>query len=173
LHPYTQNPIVIENAEYLSTVTKQDVLSLFLSRVHPSSKTRSKLSIHAQSQTPPPKHVSRAAADAFVEVVQKNDIEIEGIDWSTSLYADGEPTETQFLAFWKEALVRAPVETSDELFSALPHLLERFPAQNDAQGSLPEDVIHINDILAFRKSLKVSEYPKPLVAWNDLPTSKF
>ena len=164
----------MEDAEYLTTVTKQDVLSLFLSRVHPSSKTRSKLSIHAQSQKTPPKHVSRAAADAFAEVMQEHFIEIEDVDWSTSLYADGEPTEAQFSAFWKEALAtRAPVETSDMLFSSLPHLLEHFPAQKDAQGSLREDVIHIQDILAFRKSLKVSEHPKPLVAWNDLPKSKF
>ena len=168
-----KRPTAIEDAEYLTTVTKQDVLSLFLSRVYPSSKTRSKLSIHAQSQKPPPKHVSRAAADAFAEVMQEHDFEIEGVDWSTSLYADGEPTEAQFSAFWKEALARAPVETSDKLFSALPHLLEHFPAQEDARGSLREDVVHINDIVAFRKSLKVSEHPKPLVAWNDLPTSKF
>jgi insulysin len=163
----------IEDAEYLTTVTKHDVLSLFLTRVHPSSKTRSKLSIHAQSQKPRPKHVSRAAADAFAEVVQEHGIQIEDVDWSTSLYADGEPTEIQFSAFWKDELVRAPVETSDKLFAALPHLLEHFPAQKDAQGSLPENVIHIKDILAFRKSLKVSEYPKPLVAWNDLPIPRF
>jgi insulysin len=162
----------VEDAEYLTTVSKQDVLSLFLAHVHPSSKTRSKVSIHAQSQKPPPKHVSRAAADAFAQVVQENDIQIEDIDWSASLYTDGEPTQAQFLAFWKDAVVGTPVETSDKLFAALPHLLEHFPAQKDAQGSLPEDVIHIKDILEFRKSLKVSEYPKPLVAWNDLPTQR-
>ena len=146
---------------------------MFLARVHPSSKTRSKLSIHAQSQKPPAKHVSRVAADTFAEVVQERDVEIEDVNWITSLYADGEPTEAQFSTFWKEALVGAPVEKSDKVFAALPHLLEQFPAQKDAQGSLPEDVIHIKDIVAFRKSLEVSEYPKPLVAWNDLPKPKF
>jgi insulysin len=157
----------------LTTVNKHDVLSLFLTRVHPSSKARSKLSIHAQSQKPPSKHVSRAAADAFAQVVQEHGVQNEDVDWSASLYADGEPTEAKFSTFWKDALVGAPVETSDKLFAALPHLLERFPAQKDAQGSLPEDVTHIKDILALRKSLKVSEYPKPLVAWNDLPNPRF
>jgi insulysin len=156
----------------LKTVSKDDVLSLFLTRVHPSSKTRSKLSIHVQSQKPQPKHVSRAAADAFALAVQEHGAEIEDIDWIASLYADGEPTETQFSAFWKDSLVEAPAETSDEVFAALPQLLEQFPAQQDAQGSLSEDVIHIKDIVAFRKSLKASERPKPLVAWNDLPTPR-
>ena len=168
-----KRPTGVEDVEYLMTVTKQDVLSLFLARVHPSSKTRSKLSIHLQSQKPPEKHVSRVAADAFAGFVHEHDVEIEDVNWSTSLYADGEPIETQFSAFWKEALVRAPVEKSDKLFAALPHLLEHFPAQKDAQGSLPENVIHIKDLVAFRNSLKVSEYPKPLVAWNDNPTPKF
>jgi insulysin len=165
-------PTGTEDAEYLTTVSKDDVLSLFLTRVHPSSKTRSKLSIHLQSQKPQSKHVSRAAADAFAQAVQEHGTEIEGIDWNASLYADGEPTETQFSAFWKDELVEAPAETSDKVFAALPHLLEQFPAQIDAQGSLSEDVIHIKDVVAFRKSLKVSENPKPLVAWDDLPTPR-
>jgi insulysin len=105
--------------------------------------------------------------------VQENDILVDEVDWSASLFADGEPTETQFSAFWKDALAEAPEGTSDRLLAALPHLLERFPAQKDAQGSLTKDVVHINDILAFKKSLKVSEYPKPLVEWNDMLTSKF
>jgi len=163
----------IEDAEFLKTVSKQDILSLFLSRAHPSSKTRSKLSIHVKSQKPRPKHISRTAADAFAQVVQENDIRIDEADWSASMFADGEPTETQFSAFWKDALAEAPEGTSDRLLAALPHLLERFPAQKDAQGSLTKDVVHIDDILAFKKSLKVSEYPKPLVAWNDMLTSKF
>ena len=155
----------------MKNVSKQDILSLFLSRVHPSSKTRSKLSIHGRSQKPRPKHVSRATADSFAQLVQAHDITIEDADWSASLFADGEPTETQFSAFWKKELVDAPEGTSDRLFAALPHLLEHFPAEKDAQGSLVEDVTHIDDILAFKKSLKVSEYPKPLVAWNDMLTS--
>ena len=162
-----------EDADFLESVSKHDVQSLFLTRVHPSSKTRSKLSIHAQSQKPRPKHVSRVAADAFAQVVQENGLQVEEAEWSASLFAGGEPTEAQFLAFWKNACVEAPAETSNRVFAALPHLTEHFPAQKDAQGSLTENVIHIQDILAFRKSLKVSERPRPLVAWNDIPASRF
>jgi insulysin len=167
-----ETPTGTEDVEYLTTVSKDDVLSLFLTRVHPSSKTRSKLSIHLQSQKPQSKHVSRAAADAFAQAVQEHGTQVEDIDWNASLYADGEPTETQFSAFWTDALVEAPTETADKVFAALSQLLEQFPAQKDAQGSLSEDVIHIKDVAAFRKSLKVSENPKPLVAWNDLPTPR-
>jgi insulysin len=156
----------------LKRISKQDALSLFLSRVHPSSNTRSKLSIHAQSQKPRPKHISRAAADAFAQLVQENEIQVEEAGWSSSLFADGEPTEAQFSSHWKNALADAPEGTSDRIFAALPHLLEHFPAAKDVQGSLTKDVIHIDDIQAFKKSLKVSEYPKPLVAWDDMLTSK-
>ena len=165
-------PIGIEDAEFLKTVCKQDVLSLFLSCIHPSSKTRSKLSIHAQSRKPRPKHISRAAAHAFALIVQENGIRVEEADWSSSLFADGEPTEAQFSVYWKNVFADAPEGMSDRVFVALPHLSERFPAEKDAQGSMAKDVIHINDIQAFKKSLKVSEYPKPLVAW-DMLTSKF
>ena len=157
----------------MKTIGKQDVLSLFLSRVHPSSKTRSKLSIHAKSQKSRPIHISRAAADAFAQVVRENGIQVEEAGWSSSLFADGEPTEAQFSAYWKNALADAPEGMSDRVFAAMPHLLELFPAENDAQGSLTKDVIHIDDIHAFKEGLKVSEYPKPLVAWDDVLTSKF
>jgi insulysin len=157
----------------LNTIGKQDVLSLFLSRVHPSSKTRSKLSIHAQSQKSRPKHISRAAADAFARAVQEYEIQVEEAVWSSSLFADGEPMEAQFSAYWKNALADAPDKMSDSVFTALPHLMERFPAEKDAQGSLTKDATHIDDIQAFKKSLKVSEYPMPLVSWDDMLTSKF
>ncbi|KAI0273475.1 Metalloenzyme, LuxS/M16 peptidase-like protein [Gloeopeniophorella convolvens] len=162
-----------EDADFLQAVTKDDVLSLFLTRIHPSSKSRSKLSIHAQAQKPRPKHVSRAAAEAFVQIAQEQGAKLDDSDWSASLFADGEPPETQFAAFWKQALSGSLDGVSDKVFTALPSLLERHPAEKDARGSLSKDVVHIKDILEFRKSLKVSEPPRPLVDWNDLPMSKF
>ena len=105
--------------------------------------------------------------------MQENGIRVEEAGWSSSLFVDGEPTEAKFSAYWKTALVDAPEGTSDRVFATLPRLLEQFTAEKDAQGSLTEDVIHIDDIQAFKKSLKVSEYPKPLVAWDDVLTSKF
>ena len=156
----------------MGAVSKQDVLSLFLARVHPSSKTRSKLSIHTQSQKPQPKHVSRAAADAFVQIAQEQGFNPEDVDWSSSLYADGEPSETQFATFWKNTLAEGPAGAAEKTFTALPQLTERFPAERDATGSLREDVVYIKDISAFRKSLQVSEPPRPLVDWNDLSIAR-
>jgi insulysin len=105
--------------------------------------------------------------------VHEHGTQVEDVDWSASLYAGGEPSEPQFLAFWKDALAEVPAEVSDKLFAALPYLMERSPAEKDARGSLREDVVYIKDLLEFRKSLKVSEPPEPLVVWNDLPTSRF
>jgi insulysin len=163
----------IEDADVLGAVSKQDILSLFLTRVHPSSKTRSKLSIHLQSQTPQPKHVSHAAAYAFAQIAHEKGFNLEEVDWSSSLYADGEPSEIQFATFWRDTLTEGSTGAVEKIFAALPQLTERFPAEKDATGSLKEDVIHIKDISAFRKSLRVSEPPKPLVDWNDLPIARF
>ncbi|KAI9446597.1 Metalloenzyme, LuxS/M16 peptidase-like protein, partial [Lactarius indigo] len=157
------------DADFLRSVSKQDVLALFLTRVHPSSKTRSKLSIHAQSQKPQPKHVSRPAGDAFVQIAHEQGFSLEDVDWSSSLYTDGEPSEIQFATFWKTTLAEGPAGAAEKIFAVLPRLTERFPAEKDATGSLTDDVVYIKDISAFRKSLQVSEPPKPLVAWNDLP----
>ena len=154
-------------------VSKQDIVSLFLTRVHPSSKKRSKLSIHLQSQKPQPKHVSRDAAYAFAQIAHEQGFNLEEVDWSGSLYADGEPSEIQFATFWKNTLTEGPAGAAEKIFAALPQLTERFPAERDATGSLKEDVVFIKDIATFRKSLQVSEPPKPLVAWNDLPIARF
>lgn len=162
-----------EDADFLGTVSKQDILSLFLARVHPSSKTRSKLSIHVQSQKPQPKHVSHAAAYAFVQIAHEQGFNLEDVDWDSSLYADGEPSDIQFATFWKNTLTEGPPGAVEKIFAALPHLTERFPAERDATGSLKEDVIFIKDVPAFRKSLQVSEPPKPLAIWNDLPIARF
>ena len=170
---FKQPTIGTEDADFLGAVSKQDVVSLFLTRVHPSSKTRSKLSIHAQSQKPRPTHVSRAAAEAFVQIAHEQGVNLEDADWSGSLYADGEPSETQFATFWKNTLAEGPAGAAEKVFSALPQLTMRFPAEKDATGSLKEDVVFIKDISAFRKSLQVSEPPKPLVDWNDLPIARF
>ena len=156
----------------MGAVSKQDIVSLFLTRVHPSSKTRSKLSIHLQSQKPQPKHVSREAAFGFVQTLHEQGFNLENVDWSRSLYADGEPSELQFTTFWKNTLTDGPAGAVEKIFASLSHLTERFPAERDATGSLNEDVVHIKDIPTFRKSLHVSEPPKPLVVWDDLPIAR-
>ena len=150
----------------LATVTKDEVLALFLSHVHPSSTTRSKLSVHSRSQQPRPKHVSIAAAEAFERLVQEAGIAVDGISWREDFAADAEPLASDFTKHWEG-------EAVEKLLVALPELLEMHPARADSEGALRDGVIHIEDPKAFRASLKVSEPPKPLVEWGDLPTSRF
>lgn len=40
--------------EQIKQTTKQEIIDLFMKHIHPSSPTRSKLSIHMDSQAPPP-----------------------------------------------------------------------------------------------------------------------
>ena len=56
-------------SKLLETVTKDEMLSLFLTRVHPSSPSRSKLSVHMISQKTRPKRVSVEATTSFEAAV--------------------------------------------------------------------------------------------------------
>ncbi|KAI0062244.1 hypothetical protein BV25DRAFT_1804109 [Artomyces pyxidatus] len=163
----------VEDADFVKTITKADVLALFLSRVDPASATRSKLSVHGRSQKPRSKHVSRAASIAFELLAKQEGIAVDSINWRGELSSSGEPAVSEFSNYWKKALLNTSTDVIGKLFAALPGLIEKHPAERDADGTLRAGVVHIDDVAAFRKSLAISEYPKPLVAWNDIPTAKF
>lgn len=174
----TRRPTGQNNVAHLTNVTKQDVLSLFMSNVHPSSTTRSKLSVHAISQKPRTKHVSPAALQAFVELARQKSsstsIDIDEIPWKDEFgTAENEPSVLDFAKFWKTALEEKGAEGTkvmEELFEALPDLIKQFPAKADYEGVLPEGVKKVEDVEAFKKGLTVSERPRALVQWGDLPT---
>ncbi|KAI0053918.1 hypothetical protein FA95DRAFT_1551697 [Auriscalpium vulgare] len=161
------------DADLLNTITKDEVQALFLSRVHPSSSTRAKLSIHARSQKPPTKHISIAAAEAFVQLAKSEGLPVENIHWKEDLMASGEPTVAEFATFWQKALADSPAEVKQKLLEGVTSILENHPADKDAEGTYKDGVVHIKDVKAFKSSLAVSELPKPLAEWNDLPTPKF
>ncbi|KAI0310642.1 Metalloenzyme, LuxS/M16 peptidase-like protein [Amylostereum chailletii] len=162
-----------KDAELLDTITKEDVLSLFMSKVHPSSTIRSKLSIHLVSQKPRPGHVSVAAAEAFAKVVKDAGVVIDDAKWKEELIGEGEPSVPDFAKFWQTALAGGSSDLAAKLVAAMPEIMKQYPAEKDAEGELAKNAVHIQDVQAFRKSLKVSEPPRPLVEWNDLPTSRF
>ncbi|KAF8911060.1 Metalloenzyme, LuxS/M16 peptidase-like protein [Gymnopilus junonius] len=158
-----------KDAEFLRTVTRNDVFHLFMSQVHPSSTTRAKLSVHMVSQKPRPKSVSRPAAAAFESLVRQAFPDLDDKTWKPYV-GDGEPTIIEFGQHWLKAL------NSDEgkkLLAELPRLVEEHPVDEDHDDGQLSGVTYIKDMKAFKDTLEPSIDPGPMVEWNDLPVPRF
>ncbi|KAA1469392.1 hypothetical protein DENSPDRAFT_835009 [Dentipellis sp. KUC8613] len=160
-----------EDADYLKTVTKTDVIALFSKYLLPSSTERKKLSVHVKSQMPRTKHVSSAAMDAFAQHLKDANVALEDVNWREEL--EGEPTVADFKKYWTGVFTERSIKDTDSLLSVVSGLVEKYPATKDAEGALRSDVKQIEDIKAFKASLRITDPPKPLVEWNDLPVPKF
>ncbi|KAG5354057.1 hypothetical protein C0989_009755 [Termitomyces sp. Mn162] len=157
------------DARLLRSVTKNDVLDLFLSCVHPSSATRSKLSVHMISQKTRPKKVSVAASQAFDVLLREAGVKFDAETWKKSL-GDEKPLATDFINYWKQVLEIEP--NAARLLSAIPEFVERYPVPGESKDVPRSNVTYINDIKAFKTSLAESVDPGPMVQWGDLPMSR-
>lgn len=165
------------DASLVKSITKADVIALFMSRVHPSSRTRAKVSTHLHSQKPRPKKIGLAAMEAFESLLVDKGIPVDTQKWREELNGEGEPLLTQFGKYWQGSLSSQlpPVssEVAQELMAALPAIMEKNPAEADYEGTIKEGVRFIEDPQAFKASLKRADPPRPLVNWDDLPQAKF
>lgn len=165
------------DASLVKNITKADVLALFMSRVHPSSRTRAKISTHLHSQKPRPKKIGLAAMEAFEALLLDKDITVDTQKWREELAGEGEPLLTQFGKYWQETMSsRSPPvssEVAQELMAALPAIMDKNPAEADYEGTIKDGVRFIEDPEAFKASLKRADPPRPLVHWDDLPQAKF
>lgn len=158
-----------KDASFLKTITKDDVLSLFFTHVHPASKTRTKLSIHMVSQKIRAKKVSITASQAFETLVHKAFPDVDEKAWKESVESDA-LSLVEFGHYWLKVL------DSDEgrkLLAQLPLLVDKYPVDGEGEDPKRSDVTYIEDLKAFKAGLAVSVDPGPFVQWNDLPVSQF
>jgi hypothetical protein len=155
----------------LKTVTKDDVFALFLTHVHPSSPSRSKLSVQMRSEKPRPKKVSAAASREFEALVRSAQLEVDEAKWRESLGDDGTPLLVDFLNYWKQVL--SSTEGGSQLLDALPDLVEKYPVEGEGAERLRSDVTYIENLSVFKGDLTPSIDPGPMVQWGDLPVSRF
>ena len=160
---------VERDATFLKSVTKDDVYQLFMDNVHPSSATRSKLSIHVVSQKPKPKQVSVAAVAAFEALVKDRLPGEDAEGWKAAVESES-PDLEKFAQYWKGVLV---TDAGKEVLSRLPSLVEEHPLPSELQDEQKVEATYIDDIKAFRSTLQASPDYTPTAEWNDLPTSKF
>ena len=144
-------------------------MSLFLKYIHPSSATRSKLSVHLVSQKPPPK-ISIAAAEAFEEMVRNSQLSVndDGWRWREKLSNGSPPLLDEFVKHWKSSL--GEQSGAEQMLQAVPQLVEANPMQAEVA---PKGVVFIKDLKTFKESLKESDVAGPLVDWGDFPSAEF
>ncbi|KAE9393647.1 hypothetical protein BT96DRAFT_959011 [Gymnopus androsaceus JB14] len=161
--------VKIVDADVLKDVTKEEVYALFMSHVHPSSKTRSKLSVQMSSQKARPKRVSAATAEAFEGLLRDSGVDNVGA-WREKI-SDETPTVEEFQKYWAEVL--AGKEGAQGLLQSIPKLVQAHPVAGEGPDPRRSDATYIGDMKEFRAGLQLSENLGAMVQWGDLPVSKF
>ena len=151
----------------MKDVTKEEVLSLFLSSVHQSSSQRAKVSVHCVSRKPQPKNLSSIALLEVDAVLEKYGI-TPPADWMENLPETRTVPDT--LQVLKE-FIRDPAAAAI-VEKELAALAEKYPDESDRHGVLPAGYVAVGDPKKFRDSLQVAEGATPLVDWGDLPVSR-
>jgi len=157
-----------KDAALIRTITKSDVLDLFMSKVHPSSQTRSKLSVQMVSQKPRPKRVSSAAVQAFEVILRQAFPDIDEKAWRNSVEEDI-PSLMEFGQYWLKVLT---TDEGKKVLAQLPPLLKEYPVAGEDDYHKRTNVVYIEDQKAFKAGLLPAVNPGPLEQWNDLPQPK-
>ncbi len=157
-----------KDANLIKDITKEDVLSLFMSNVHPLSKTRSKLSVQMRSQKPRPQKVSAQAAEQFTAIVRAKMPDLDESAWKD--LGEGDHNVSDFQAHWVQALQGR--EGLQDLVKAMMVLMAKYPVQGEGEDAPRPGVEYITDLKAFRAGLKPSTDLGPMVQWGDLPAPR-
>ncbi|GJE87118.1 insulin-degrading enzyme [Phanerochaete sordida] len=163
------------NVKELHTVTREDVITLFRNRVHYSSPTRAKVAVHLKAQKPRPKRMSEAAVSAFGESLEAQGVTVDQAKWREELFAHGEPLQSDVAAYWERTLAEESSlspEAAKELVCGLSKHAEAAPATSEYEGRLREGTVLVEDPKAYRERSRLTDLPKPVLEWGDLPHSK-
>ena len=81
------------------------------------------------------------------------------------------PTTTDFVNAWQEVLTEDKVSNAvaKDLLEQIPALIEQYPVLGEGVDGLPVGVTRVEELKAFKATLQISDPPKPLVEWHDLP----
>ncbi|EJD03327.1 LuxS/MPP-like metallohydrolase [Fomitiporia mediterranea MF3/22] len=156
-----------KDAELLQSISLSEVRTIFEAYLDPSSKTRSKLSVHMRSKNaskhPKPK-VSRQAAEDFLSLLQKEHIPINKAEYDRQ--CENEPTVPEMHEYLKKTDLSEFVSDNEKvksLFEQLDLLVKKYPVPTylpTAKAAL--ELKHIKDGAKFKCDLKLSGSPKPV-----------
>ncbi|EJC99129.1 uncharacterized protein FOMMEDRAFT_113079 [Fomitiporia mediterranea MF3/22] len=154
-----------KDARLLHEISMREVRTMFKECLDPSSKTRSKLSIHMRSQKPskPPKvpvepNVSIHAAQEFMGLLKKEGICVNENEYKSK--CEVEFTLPEMQEYLEETCLSELQKNNDtkvqELFRRLKSLVEKHPVKPALE------VKHIDNGAKFRQGLQLSDVAKPV-----------
>ena len=86
---------------------------------------------------------------------------------------DENPLASEFVKYWQDALINVDDQQKLMLMKRIPELMALYPVNDDVRDVRTAGATFIEDAKDFKASLEVTELPKPLVEWGDLPLAKF
>ncbi|EJC99116.1 uncharacterized protein FOMMEDRAFT_160677 [Fomitiporia mediterranea MF3/22] len=154
-----------KDVKLLQSISLAEVRMMFKERLDPSSKIRSKLSIHMRSQRPskPPNvpakpNVSMHAAQEFLIALKKEGIYVDENEYNQK--CEVELTMSEMHEYLKETCLNKLVNNNEkriqELFRKLESFLDKYPVKPALE------VEHISDGGKFKQGLTLSGVPKPV-----------
>ncbi|WFD35037.1 insulysin [Malassezia cuniculi] len=159
------------DAAMLRALTKDDVLKMLRTKVHPSSTERAKLVVRLESQvTTTP--FSAAAWDAFDAFLAANGVSVPAeAHAAVRSQAHSVQAVKQFV---KQSNAQAGWLTSiseDQVFSAIDRFAAEHPVKDDTVTPPPPSALkeqEITDVPAFKASLRVSDSALPIQPLTEL-----
>ncbi|KAG9014054.1 Insulinase (Peptidase M16) [Tulasnella sp. JGI-2019a] len=160
------------DAENLKSVSRQEVLDLFMEKIHPASKSRSKLSLHLRSQTAPSPKFTVAASVALLNALKLRGVAVQEEDYHRLSAA--EPPLSAVKAFWTnhfKSLSDLSKSNVEDLLKTMDRVAKENPAPNSAEdgnGKLADDVVYVHEMSTFKAGLAMSRAATPIVLYNDV-----
>lgn len=143
-----------------------------MEKIHPTSRSRSKLSLHLRSQTAPSPKFSVAASVALLDDLKSRGVVVQEADYHRLSAA--EPALSAVKAVWANHFKSLPSlskSDADALLKAMDRVAKEHPAPvntDDGHGQLTDNVEHVHDVAAFKAGLTMSKAATPIVVYNDV-----
>jgi insulysin len=157
------------DATNLRSITRDDVMKLFMERIHPSSPTRSKLSIHLRSQAIPSPKFSVAASKELLSALQRRGIKVDVDNFHKLLAA--EPRLADVQAFWSshfKTLSYLSQKHALELLLLMETLTRTHPSEAESDsGVVPPGAQYIHDVSSFKAGLEIAKAASPVEIYDD------
>ncbi|EJD02250.1 uncharacterized protein FOMMEDRAFT_109506 [Fomitiporia mediterranea MF3/22] len=148
------------DAELITSVTKDEVVSMFKEFVDPTSPNRSKLSIHMRPQRPPVVKLSQQAADDFLATLRRANFFVNPEEYNS--VTGHEPPAEKVRVHWENVLREQADVRVEDLLVEFDELVRKHPATGQGPVELSPDVVFISDGAAFREKLVLSDFAKPV-----------
>jgi len=148
-------------------VSKEELLSFYDRYIHPSSPTRSVLSVHVASQIQPaPSHFAEQLLDGIKLFVASEGYEIPPLELSSALQGELSTVPQKLYALimskgYDKARVEVSMAKGTEILKAQTEM-NGIVHRVEGNGSKGGKEIRITDPGAFKKTLKVDIKPMPV-----------